>query len=513
MVTGASTADVAVVLVDAREGLLTQSRRHAAIAGLLGIPRIVLAVNKMDLVDYDADRFRAICADFRAWAGRLEVEEITCIPMSALKGDNVVERSEAMDWYRGPTLLEFLEGAPAAGVKEGPLRLPVQYVIRAGEQRAYAGQLAGGTVSVGDEVVVLPSGLTSRVSAVEGPGGPLESASAPLSVAVSLEDELDVGRGALICPPAERPFEAREVEATICWLGESPGRVGGRYLLKHTAALRARQARHRARDARRGDADAQAGRRLARAQRHRPRLAALRLRARLRSVRGEPLDGRLHPHRPGDERHGGGGDDRRMSDAPRSSNVVWQQGIQRDQRWAALGHGGATVWMTGLPASGKSTIAGGVEATLLEAGRSAYVLDGDNLRHGLNGDLGFSAEDRAENVRRTAEVSALLADAGVVVLVALVSPYRADREAARAAHDRRGLPFLEVWVATSLEECERRDPKGLYARARAGELKGLTGVDDPYEPPESPDVVVRGDEPAEDAVSRVIAAVGRTSAG
>jgi adenylyl-sulfate kinase len=196
-----------------------------------------------------------------------------------------------------------------------------------------------------------------------------------------------------------------------------------------------------------------------------------------------------------------------MSDAPRSSNVVWQQGVQREQRWTALGHGGATVWMTGLPASGKSTVAAGVEATLLEAGRSAYVLDGDNLRHGLNGDLGFSAEDRAENVRRTAEVSALLADAGVVVLVALVSPYRADREAARAAHDRRGLPFLEVWVATSLEECERRDPKGLYARARAGELKHLTGVDDPYEPPESPDVVVRGDEPAEEAVARVLAAL------
>jgi adenylyl-sulfate kinase len=202
-----------------------------------------------------------------------------------------------------------------------------------------------------------------------------------------------------------------------------------------------------------------------------------------------------------------------MSEAPRSTNVVWQQGIQREQRWAALGHGGATVWMTGLPASGKSTVAAGVEARLLEAGRGAYVLDGDNLRHGLNGDLGFSAEDRTENVRRTAEVSALLADAGVVVLVALVSPYRADRAAARAAHDRRGLPFLEVWVATSLEECERRDPKGLYARARAGELKHLTGVDDPYEPPESPDVVVRGDEPVEEAVARVIAAVGRTSAG
>jgi adenylyl-sulfate kinase len=194
----------------------------------------------------------------------------------------------------------------------------------------------------------------------------------------------------------------------------------------------------------------------------------------------------------------------------RSANVVWQRGIEREQRWSALGHGGATIWMTGLPASGKSTVAAAVEARLLTEGRPAYVLDGDNLRHGLNGDLGFSAEDRAENVRRTAEVSALLADAGVVVLVALVSPYRADRAAARAAHDRRGLPFLEVHVATTLEECERRDPKGLYARARAGELSGLTGVDDPYEPPESPDVVVGvGDEPLEEAVARVVGALPR----
>ena len=235
MVTGASTADVAVVLVDAREGLLTQSRRHAAIAGLLRIPRIVLAVNKMDLVDYDADAFRAICADFRAWAGRLDVEEITCIPISALRGDNVVERSEAMDWYRGPTLLQFLESAPvAAGVADGPLRLPVQYVIRAGEQRAYAGQLAGGGVRVGDEVAVMPGGLSTRVTAVEGPGGPLEGADAPLSVAVSLEDELDVGRGALICASESPPACSRDLEATVCWMGESPARVGGRYLLKHT---------------------------------------------------------------------------------------------------------------------------------------------------------------------------------------------------------------------------------------------------------------------------------------
>jgi adenylyl-sulfate kinase len=198
-----------------------------------------------------------------------------------------------------------------------------------------------------------------------------------------------------------------------------------------------------------------------------------------------------------------------MSPEPtRSSNVVWQRGeVTREQRWAALGGAGATVWFTGLPASGKSTVAAGLEARLLADGRPAYVLDGDNLRHGLNGDLGFSASDRAENVRRTAEVSALLADAGVVVLVALVSPYRADRAAARAAHERRELPFLEVHVATPLEECERRDPKGLYARARAGELRGLTGVDDPYEPPEAAEVVLSGDEPLEEAVARVLAAL------
>jgi bifunctional enzyme CysN/CysC len=242
MVTGASTADLAVVLVDAREGLLTQSRRHAAIAGLLRIPRIVLAVNKMDLVDYDQDVFRAICADFRAWAERLAVDELACIPISALAGDNVVERSERMDWYGGPTLLEYLERAPAAeGMADTPLRLPVQYVLRENGLRAYAGQLASGTVRAGDEVVVLPSGQRTRVAAVDGPDGPLDAAPAPLSISVRLEDELDAGRGALIVRPGEPPLAARELTATVCWLGESPGRLGGRYLIKH--ATRTERAR------------------------------------------------------------------------------------------------------------------------------------------------------------------------------------------------------------------------------------------------------------------------------
>jgi sulfate adenylyltransferase large subunit len=239
MVTGASTADVAVVLVDAREGLLAQSRRHAAIAGLLRIPRIVLAVNKMDLVGFEQDPFRAICADFRAWAARLDVEEITCIPLSALEGDNVVERSQRMDWYRGPTLLEYLEGAPEAVADAGPLRLPVQYVIRdtrsgAGGRRAYAGRLAGGTVAAGDRVVVLPGGLATHVAAVETPSGPVESAAAPLSVAVVLEDEVDAGRGTMIAAADDPPAAARELEATVCWMGETPARAGGRLAVKHT---------------------------------------------------------------------------------------------------------------------------------------------------------------------------------------------------------------------------------------------------------------------------------------
>jgi bifunctional enzyme CysN/CysC len=235
MVTGASTADLAVVLVDAREGLLTQSRRHAAIAALLGIPRIVLAVNKMDLVGYDQDVFRRICAEFRDWAGRLAVAEVSCIPISALHGDNVVERSEQLDWYGGPTLLRYLEDAPvAAGAAGRPLRLPVQYVIRDDGRRWYAGQIASGAVRAGDEVAVLPDGHTTRVVAVDGPGGSLAQAVAPLSIAIRLEDELDVGRGSLVCRPDERPQATRDVEATLCWMGESPARLGGRYLIKHT---------------------------------------------------------------------------------------------------------------------------------------------------------------------------------------------------------------------------------------------------------------------------------------
>jgi sulfate adenylyltransferase large subunit len=237
MVTGASTADLAVVLVDAREGLLTQSRRHAAIAALLGIPRIVLAVNKMDLVDWDGDVFRRICGEFRGWASRLDVEELACIPISALRGDNVVERSSYLDWYGGPTLLQYLEEAPvAAGASDGPLRLPVQWVVRSAEleSRAYAGQLASGVVRVGDEIVVLPSGAKALIASVNNGSGEVEHAAAPLSASISLSEELDVARGAVIAHAESAPRAARSISATLCWLSDAPSRPRGRYLLKHT---------------------------------------------------------------------------------------------------------------------------------------------------------------------------------------------------------------------------------------------------------------------------------------
>ena len=512
MVTGASTADVAVVLVDAREGLLTQSRRHAAIAGLLRIPRIVLAVEQDGPRRLRPRRLPARSAPTSARGReRLDVEEITCIPISALKGDNVVERSSEMDWYRGPTLLQFLETAPVAvRVAGGRCGFPVQYVIRSGEQRAYAGQLAGGTVRPGDEVVVLPG---RPGDARHGRRGARRAAGAGERAAVGRR--LARGRagrrprGADL-RPADRPRAARDIEATVCWMGESPGRAGGRYVLKHTTRSRARAARGGARDARRGDAlDA----RPAATRSASTTSAACRCGARPSSSSTRTRStARRAPSSSSTRRRNdtvGRGDDRRWTLIRRSSaNVVWQRGLlDREQRWAALGHPGATVWMTGLPASGKSTVAAAVEAQLLGQGRTAYVLDGDNLRHGLNGDLGFSAEDRAENVRRTAEVSALLADAGVVVLVGagLALPRRPRGRPGGARAPRAAVPGGP----------RRDEPRGVRAARPEGPVRprarrraeGLTGVDDPYEPPEAADVVVSGAEALEEAVARVLAAL------
>jgi bifunctional enzyme CysN/CysC len=500
MVTGASTADLALILVDARNGIVQQSRRHAFISALLRIPHIVVCVNKMDLVDWDEAVFDAIVEEFTQFSAKLDVTDVTFVPMSALMGDNVVERSENMPWFDGSPLLYHLEHVHIASDRNLiDARFPVQWVIRPGtdehhDYRGYAGQVAGGVLRKGDDVVVLPSGGTSRIAEIETFDGPVEEAYAPMSVTVRLEDELGVSRGDLIARTHNRPEVSRDLDAIVCWMAERPSVPGGRYILKQTTrSTRALVTGlyHRI------DVDTL----------HRDEsVAHLELneigRMTFRTAEPVAFDPYARNRATGsfilideatnDTVASGMLIGQASEQAERSPNVVWDQaGASRSERAAALDRKGATLWFTGLPASGKSTIAGALEQKLLEAGVAAYRLDGDNLRHGLNADLGFSADDRRENVRRTSHAAQLLADAGMVTLVSLVSPYAADRDAARRVHSESGLEFLEIFVDTPLEECELRDPKGLYARARAGEISGMTGIDDPYEAPERPELVLR----------------------
>ena len=519
MVTGASTADLSIVLIDARNGVVEQSRRHAFIASLLGVPHLVVAVNKMDLVDWDRGQFERIADDFREFAAKLEIRDITFIPMSALKGDNVVDRSTNMPWYEGPPLLYHLEPVHIASDRNLiDARFPVQWVIRPmtdehHDYRGYAGQVAGGVLRPGDDVVVLPSRARTTIAGIDSYDGPVDAAYPPMSVTIRLEDELDVSRGDMIARPDNQPNLSDLFDATICWMSEAPLREGGRYAIKQTS----RSSRATVRDLRyRIDVNSL----------HRDQQATeLGLndigRVTLRLSTPLAFDTYTRNRLTGsfilvDEATndtvaagmivGARGSDRLDASAGRSPNVTWHGGqLERAERWRALGQQGAVVWMTGLPASGKSTIAHALEKTLVDDGQSAYVLDGDNLRHGLNGDLGFTPEDRSENVRRTAHAAALLADAGAVAVVSLVSPYSDDRAMARRVVEDLGLPFIEVFVDTPIEECERRDPKGLYGKARSGEIQGFTGVDAPYEAPLQPDVrITFGEAAVEDSVGRLL---------
>jgi len=509
MVTGASTADLALVLVDARQGVVRQSRRHAFLASLLRIPHLVVCVNKMDLVGFDERAFRAVVDDFSDFAAKLDgVRDTTFVPISALEGDNVVTASQRTPWYLGPPLLEHLETVEIAADRDlAHPRFPVQWVIRPQtaehhDFRGYAGQVAGGVLRAGDPVLVLPSGAQTRVQRVETFDGPVEEAAPPMSVTVHLEDDLDVSRGDLLCSPDDRPLVAAALDATLCWMDEVPSAPRGRYLLKHTTrTTKATLARveHRI------DVDTLA---------HDAGVDQLELndigRVTLRTAAPLAFDPYAVNRATGsfvlvDEVTNHTVAAGMLHGVADEGGAVWQAGeLSRETRWSALGLRGATVWLTGLPASGKSTIAARVEQRLVAAGVPAYRLDGDNLRHGLNAGLGFSDADRTENVRRTGEAAKLLADAGLVVLVSLVSPFAADRDAARAAHEADELPFVEVHVDTPVEECERRDPKGLYARARAGELRGLTGVDAPYEAPAHPELVLDGAQDLDASVARVL---------
>jgi bifunctional enzyme CysN/CysC len=524
MVTGASTADLAIVLVDARKGVLSQSKRHAFIASLLGIPHVVVCVNKMDLVDYEEAVFDAIVEEFDTFAARLEMPDVTFIPISALLGDNVVDRSQSMPWYQGPPLLYHLEHVHIASDRNLiDVRFPVQWVIRPQstelvDYRAYAGQLAGGIIRQGDEVVVLPSGQRTTIAGIDTYEGPIEEAFTPMSVALRLSDDIDVGRGSTIVRTQNQPTVSRRFECLLCWMSEQPLSSSRRYLVKHTtrsAMLGKVDIRYRI--------DVETLRRdesattlelndLGRVQMElsTPLVFDSYRRNRITGslivideasndtvAAGVILDTEVEGAAPPADAE---------TKSERSPNVRWQgTRMTRERRWESLGHGGATLWFTGLPGAGKSTVAAAVEERLLAAGQPAFLLDGDNLRHGLNGDLGFDEVARKENVRRTAHVARLLAESGTIALVSLVSPYAADRQAAAALHASDDLGFLEIFVDAPLELCEQRDPKGLYARARSGELAGMTGVGAPYEPPAEPDLVLGSfQETVEEEVERVM---------
>jgi bifunctional enzyme CysN/CysC len=491
MVTGASNADLALLLVDARYGVVEQTRRHAVVAALLRVPHVVLCVNKMDLVDWSQERFEQIAEQFREFAAKLEIVDLTVIPISALLGDNVVEASQHMPWHPGPPVLAHLEQVHIASDRNlVDARLPVQQVIRHARgagARSYAGTVAGGTFRAGDEVVVLPSGIRSHATQIWGPGGkPLEEAFASMAVTVALADDVDLGRGQMLARPDNRPQVAREIDAMVCWFAEDAElRPGAKYLIQvgtQSCEVELAELRYRLDvDTLHRDTDAKAlqvndiGRVGLRSRRplmfdpyHRNRQTGSFIlvdRTDFRTVAAGMITGRHTA----------------------STNVVRQQAaVERKGR----GSRGATVWLTGLSGAGKSTIGVELERLLVAQGRPAYLLDGDNLRHGLNGDLGFADADRDENVRRVAEVAALFADAGTVAIVAVISPFARQRVHAREVHRQAGLDFVEVFVDVPLKVCEQRDPKGLYQRARSGEIRQFTGIDSPYERPEAPDLVV-----------------------
>ncbi|SOJ54204.1 Bifunctional enzyme CysN/CysC [Mycobacterium simulans] len=524
MFTGASNAHAAILLVDARAGVLRQTRRHARIAKLLGVKHFVATVNKIDLIAFDQAGFARVAEELQQMAARLGDVDITVIPIAAKHGDNVVRRSERTPWYSGPTLLEYLENIELAApqAEASRLRLPVQWVSRptANVRRRYTGRLAAGTLSIGDPVVSLPAGTRSTVAALDTLDDDRATAVAPLSVSIELTDDIDVGRGDVLVSGAEGatlPMLARELDATVCWFSDTPLRGGDRLALKQTTkTVRTTvQELHTRLDPETLD-ELDSPVELALND-----IGTVTLRTSSVVVADNYADNRdsgafILIDETSNDTVGAGtileAREVKPGTHPRT-DIRWHpSALDRKYRWHATGQPGATIWFTGLPASGKSTIAVAVERALVESGRVAYLLDGDNLRHGLSDDLGFSPGDRTENIRRVGHLTRLLGDAGVVALASLVSPLKSDREIARALNDAAKLPFIEVYVSTSVQECERRDPKGLYARARSGSLKGLTGVDAPYEPPENPDLVLdTTNADIDDLAAQVIALLNERS--
>jgi bifunctional enzyme CysN/CysC len=486
MVTGASTADLAVILIDARKGVLTQTRRHSYLVSLLGIRHIVLAVNKLDLVDYSPEVFARIEADYRAFAAEIGLTDIVAIPMSALRGDNIAEPSPRTPWYDGPTLIGHLETVEIADeVHAGPLRLPVQWVNRPDlDFRGFSGQIVGGTVRPGDRVRVLPSGLESTVGRIVTADGDLDEAAAGQSVTLTLTDEIDVSRGDVIAAASDPAEVADQFECHLVWMAEEPMLPGRSYLLKlatRTTGVTVAQPKYKVN---------------VNTLEH---TATRTLELNEIGVCNINLD-RPVPFDPYTANRDMGGFiliDRfteatvaagLLHFALRRAHNIHRQAVEVDQdaRARQKGQRPALVWFTGLSGAGKSTIANLVEKRLHAEGFHTYLLDGDNVRHGLNKDLGFTDADRVENIRRVAEVARLMVDAGIIVLASFISPFRAERQLARDL--LADGEFIEVHVDAPLSVAEGRDRKGLYAKARRGELAHFTGIDSPYEPPESPEL-------------------------
>ncbi len=494
MVTGASTARAAVVLVDATRGMQVQTRRHSYLVHLLGIDHVLVAVNKMDAVDHDRATFEAIEAEYAAFANQLGIEQFRCVPVSALTGANVSRRSESMPWYEGPTVLDWLEQVPTGAGRDTmrSMRFPVQYVHRSrSDFRGYCGQLAGGSVAPGDEVVVLPSGQRSCIREVLLHGEAVERGVAGQSLTITLADEVDVSRGDMLVHAENLPRVGELFDARIVWMNERPLLPGRQYDLKLAATempATPETLHHRI------DVNT--------LEHHPADQLELNEIGYCRIRTGRPLAFDSYHAHPGTGAFilvdrvsnltvGAGMIVRPVTDAlaDKSQNVVWhRQAVDKRSRAAQKAQRPAVLWFTGLSGAGKSTVANALETALFRRGHHSYLLDGDNVRHGLNRDLGFSDDDRVENIRRIGEVAKLMADSGLVVLSAFISPFRADRALVRELMEDG--EFIEIHVDAPLEVCESRDPKGLYAKARAGVIRNFTGIDSPYEAPEDPDVVV-----------------------
>ena len=510
MATGASNAELAVVLVDARKGLLTQTRRHTYICALLGIRHVLLAVNKMDLVDYDEAVYASITRQYTRLAQELGVTHVHCLPVVAPAGDNVGTRSPRMPWYAGPSLLELLESADVSPFRAVDFRLPVQWVNRPDQGfRGYAGTICGGGIGQGDEIMVQPGLQRARIARIVGPGGDLPRADAGQAVTLCLDREVDVSRGDVIADALRPAAVADQFTCHLLWLGDAPLLPNRTYRLKigtRTANARVMSIKYKV------DVNSQS------------RLAARHLDLNEvgyctlgldEAIAFEPyainrtLGGLILIDRQSNATVACGMLDFALE---RSSNVHWQHvDIDKAVRGASKGQQPLCLWFTGLSGAGKSTIANLVERRLHALGYHTYLLDGDNVRHGINKDLGFTPEDRVENIRRIAEVAHLMVDAGLIVLVSAISPYRSERRSARELFAQG--EFLEVFVDTSLAACEQRDPKGLYRKARAGTIRNFTGIDAPYERPEAPDIHLhtdgqRAEALAEQLVERLLAEQG-----